>query len=127
MRTTILFAAALALAAPAYASDWQDIKDPQALKGLYSNKTFKGKDWMERPWVGHYRADGRGVMVIHDGTRIPRTWSIKGNDQVCVKLPWETACYRLQRHAAKPAMHRSINVANDMATEFTVEDGVPQF
>jgi hypothetical protein len=127
MRTLILCAAALALAAPAAASDWQDIKDPKVLKGLYSNKTFKGKDYLDRPWTGHYRADGRGVMVIHDGTRVPRTWSVKGNDQVCVKLPWETACYRLQRHAAKTAMYRSINVANDMATEFTVEDGVPNF
>lgn len=127
MRPAILLAALALAAGSAMASDWQDIKDPQALKGLYSNKTFKGKDWMERPWVGHYRADGRGVMVIHDGTRIPRTWSIKGNDQVCVKLPWETACYRLQRHAAKAGIYRSINIANDMTTEFTVEDGVPKF
>lgn len=123
----ILCAAALSIAGAAVASDWQDIKDAQVLKGLYSNKTFKGKDYLDRPWTGHYRADGRGVMLTHDGTRIPRTWSVKGNDQVCVKLPWETACYRLQRHASKPGVYRSVNIANDMATEFVLEDGVPKF
>jgi hypothetical protein len=65
MRPANLLAALAVAAGPAMASDWQDIKDPQALKGLYSNTTFKGKDWMDRPWVGHYRADGRGVMILH--------------------------------------------------------------
>ena len=115
MKTTMLAAGAalcLAAALPLQAADWVDVKDPKALRALYSNKTFKGKDYLDRPWVGHYRADGQGVMVIHDGTRIPRTWSVKGNDQVCLKLPWETACYRLQRHAAKPATYRSIPLAS---------------
>lgn len=76
---------------PAQAADWEDIKDPAALRALYSNKTFKRKD------------------------------------QVCVKLPWDSPCYRFQRHKAKPAVYRSINVANDTTTEFIVEDGVPQF
>lgn len=126
MRAIILFAAALALAAPAAASDWQDIKDPQALKALYSNKTFKGKDYRDRPFVAHYRADGQGVMVSPIG-RVPRTWVVKGNDRVCVKLPWDSPCYRIQRHTSKPSTYRSINVADDMTTEFTVEDGVPNF
>jgi len=129
MRTTILFAGAalaLAAAAPAAAADWQDIKDPAALRALYSNKTFKGKDYLDRPFVAHYRADGQGLM-IWQGTRVPRTWSVKGNDQVCVKLPWDSPCYRFQRHATKPGFYRSIDIANDMTTEFTVEDGIPTF
>lgn len=107
-------------------SDWVDIKDPKELHALYSNKTFKGKDWKDRPFVGHYRADGQGVMLL-DGARIPRTWQVKGNDQVCVKLPWDSPCYRFQRHKAKAGTYRSINVANDEVTEFTVEDGTPKF
>ena len=126
MRTANLLAALSIAAGPAMASDWQDIKDPQALKQLYSNKTFRGNDYLDRPFVGHYRAEGQGIVLTQD-MRIPRSWSVKGNDQVCVKLPWEVACFRLQRHALKPGAYRSINVANDMTTEFTVEDGVPQF
>lgn len=126
--STVIASAALCLAAaaPAQASDWQDIKDPAALRALYSDKTFKGKDYLDRPFVGHYRADGQGVM-IWQGTRVPRTWAVKGDDQVCVKLPWDSPCYRLQRHKAKPGVYRTINVANDMATVITVEDGIPKF
>lgn len=115
----------LPLPSPAQ-SDWVDIKDAQSLRALYSNKTFKGKDWLDRPFVGHYRADGQGVM-LSQGARIPRSWEIKGNDQVCVKLPWDSPCYRFQRHKAKAGVYRSVNVADDMKTEFTVEDGVPKF
>jgi hypothetical protein len=34
---------------------------------------------------------------------------------------------RIQRHTSQAGVYRSINVANDMATVFVVEDGVPQF
>ena len=116
----------LLAAPPAFSEDWVEIKDPAELRALYSNKTFKGKDYLDRPFVGHYRADGQGVMLWQDA-RVPRSWEVKGNDQVCVKLPWESPCYRFQRHRAKPGVYRSIDVANDMKTEFTVEDGIPKF
>lgn len=91
MRTFVLsIAALLVLGVPPAgaddAKDWVDIKDPQTLRALYSNKTFKGKDYLDRPFVGHYRADGQGVM-LWQGTRVPRIWEMKGNDQVCVKRP----------------------------------------
>lgn len=127
-RFDIVLAAAVGIAATfAHAqSDWVDIKDPRELRSLYSNKTFKGKDFLDRPFTGHYRADGQGVMIWQD-TRMARTWKVKGSDQVCVSLPWESPCYRFQRHKAKAGTYRSINVANDEVTEFTVEDGIPKF
>jgi hypothetical protein len=107
-------------------ADWVDIKSATELQALYSNKTFKGKDWMDRPWVGHYRSDGQGILLF-EGGRYPRTWQVTGNDQVCVKALTGPACYRFQRHRTKPGVFRNINVANDNMVEFTVEDGVPQF
>lgn len=106
--------------------DWVDIKNPRELQALYSNKTFKGKDWMDRPWVGHYRGDGHGIMLF-EGGRYPRTWQVTGSDQVCVKALTGAACYRFQRHKTKPAAYRSFNLGNDQVVEFVVEDGVPQF
>ena len=107
-------------------ADWVDIKSATELQALYSNKTFKGKDWMDRPWVGHYRSDGQGILLF-EGGRYPRTWQVTGNDQVCVKALTGPACYRFQRHRTKPGVFRNINVANDNMVEFTVENGVPQF
>jgi hypothetical protein len=111
----------------AAAADWEDIKSPAELRALYSDKTFKGKDWMDRPWVGHYRADGRGVLVTHDGSRIPRTWAVEGADRVCVESQFPRVCFRFQRDKSQAGVYRSINVANDMATVIVVEDGVPKF
>lgn len=111
----------------AMAAEWVDVDDPAALRALYSNKTFKGKDWMDRPWVGHYRADGRGVMVLQDGSRIPRTWAVEGKDRVCVESQFPRVCFRFQRDKANAGVYRAINVANDMATVIVVEDGIPQF
>jgi hypothetical protein len=130
MKTTMLTAGAalcLAAALPLQAADWVDVKDPKALRALYSNKTFKGKDYLDRPWVGHYRADGQGLLVTHDGSRIPRKWAVQGKDQVCVESQFPRVCVRIQRHTSQAGVYRSINVANDMATVFVVEDGVPQF
>ena len=129
MKTTMLTAGAalcLGVALPLQAADWVDVNDPKALRDLYSNKTFRGKDYLDRPFVSHYRPDGQGVMISESG-RVPRTWEVKGNDQVCLKLPWDSPCYRIQRHTSKPGTYRSINVANDMKTEFVVEDGIPKF
>lgn len=111
----------------AMAAEWVGVDDPAALRALYSNKTFKGKDWMDRPWVGHYRADGRGVMVLQDGSRIPRTWAVEGKDRVCVESQFPRVCFRFQRDKANAGVYRAINVANDMATVIVVEDGIPQF
>jgi hypothetical protein len=128
MRHTRLMAAALGLvlAGPVFAADWLDIKDSKALRALYSNKTFKGKDFLDRPFVGHYRADGKGVLLA-DGARMPRTWFVEGNDKVCVESFLPRACYRVQRHTSRPNVYRLINLDNDIATEITVEDGVPSF
>lgn len=121
-------ALSLLLAAPPTFSqgDWVAIKNPAELRALYSNKTFKGKDWMDRAWVGHYRSDGEGVVLM-DGARYPRTWQLNGNDQVCVQTQFERRCFRYERHRVKPATYRAINVANDQVAEFTAEDGVPKF
>jgi hypothetical protein len=129
MKATTLaacFACVLSAASPALASDWQDINDPAQLRALYSNKTIRGKDWMDRPFVGHYRADGKGILLF-GGERYPRTWAVKGKDQVCIATQVNTQCYRYQRHAVNAGSYRAINVADDRATMVTVEDGIPQF
>ncbi len=127
-RLIALLAGTLALApVPSLAqSEWIDIKDPNELRALYSNKTFKGKDWMDRSWVGHYRADGAGIMIL-EGGRYPRTWEVSGSDQICVTTSMNRACYRFQRHKLKNISYRAFNEAGVKVSDFDVEDGVPKF
>lgn len=104
--------------------DWVDIKDPKELRALYSNKTFKGNDW-----VAHFRADGKGILIAMGGKPIPRTWEVKGNDQVCITSTevGVTNCFRFQRHRKNRNEVMQTNVKDGIIHIITVEDGIPQF
>jgi hypothetical protein len=121
MRATILLAAALA--APAAAADWQDIKDPNELRALYSGKTFRGNGW-----VGHYRADGTGVLIVQGSRPVGRTWAVKGSDQVCVTpATGAVQCFTFKYVSSDRKQVLVTSVSSGGSLLFTVEDGVPNF
>ena len=104
---------------------WVDIVDPSELRALHSNKTHKGKGADGVSFVAHYRADGKALFV-RANERIPRTWEIKGDDQVCYSDEKFPGCRRFQRGKANPAEFNVIHEAGWSAL-FRVEDGIPQF
>lgn len=107
------------------AGDWVDIKSAKELRSLYSNKTFKGNNW-----VGHYRADGTGTMSVDGAKPEARTWEIKGNDQVCVTatnvMGTKTRCYTYQQHAKNKSWIQSKLVDGGFSFGFTVQEGLPK-
>ena len=113
-------------AGAAVAGDWVDIKNPKELRAIYSDKTFKGKGGDGVPFIGHYRADGTGV-IIRAGQRVARTWKVKGKDQVCVTDQSGTNCFRLRRHSRDRAEIVGQHVTQNWIFQARVEDGVPQF
>ena len=60
---------------------------------------------------GEYRADGTGTLYSWGGAQVPRTWAVKGNDQVCVTARQITQCWKLEKNSADPTLYRSIDVA----------------
>lgn len=114
------------LSAPMWAqssSDWVDIKDPNELRALYSNKTFRGNGW-----IAHYRADGRGILIVGKLKLEPRTWEVKGNDQVCVTpSSGPVTCSRFKHIGTKPNELMVTNVTTGLSFIFKVEDGIPKF
>ena len=131
MKTTILISGAalcLAAAVPLQASEWEDIRDPAALRALYSNKTYRfNHSEVGKPATLHYRADGKGLLVL-DGRRYPRTWEIEGSDQVCIRDDIRgRLCYRVLRNSQNPA-EVLVNPTNGgMGSFMLMEDGIPQF
>lgn len=107
------------------ANDWADVKDPAELRAIYSNKTFRGKGADGSPLVGHYRADGKGVLFI-GGQRIPRTWAVKGSE-VCVTDATATNCFQLLRHKRNRNDIIVQHVKERWIAQITIEDGIPQF
>ena len=129
-RVAILASALLAFSAlPTLAQDakdWVDIKDPEALRALFSNKTHRS-----RAYVAHYRADGQGILLSKGSDiRHARTWQLKGGDQVCAGPKGDTpTCYRYQRSTKNPAEVLATGELRGQRVMlwFTVEDGIPKF
>jgi hypothetical protein len=111
-------------AMPQSSKDWVDIKDPKELRALYSNKTFKGNDW-----VAHFRDDGKAILIVQGGKPIPRTWEVKGKDQACITSTevGVTNCFRFQRHRKNRNEVMQTSVKDGTTLIVTVEDGIPQF
>lgn len=106
-------------------SDWVAIKSPQELRALYSNTTFEGTGPNGGHFVGYYRDDGRGLLVM-GSQRMARTWKVKG-EEVCVKDTIGTNCFRFQRNRLHhdEIVGRQVPVGWEFA--FTVKKGVPNF
>lgn len=112
------------VAPPSFAgSDWVEIKDPNELRALYSNKTFRGNGW-----IGHYRADGTGVVVIQGSQPVRRTWTVKGRDQVCVTPEMGSVqCFTFKYASDDRKSILLTNVATSVSLLFAVEDGIQKF
>lgn len=127
----LVLAASLAASLPATAAlaqsakDWVDVKDPAELRAIYANKTLRGKGGDGSPVVGHYRADGKGLLIV-GGQRIPRSWEVKGSE-VCVTDAKATNCFQLQRHKLNRNDIIVQHVKDRWIAQLTIEDGVPQF
>jgi len=132
LQKTLAAAAMLALnsGTGAMASDWQKVEDPKELRALYSNKTHRQLSYSREATMTHYRADGKALFISGE-RRIPRTWEIKGNDQVC----WSDhvqgqACVRVERNKQNPSeimvqqAGGSFGLTGGMVR---IEDGIPKF
>jgi hypothetical protein len=97
-----------------------------ALRALYSNKTRRGKGGDGSLFVAHYSADGRGILIQGD-RRTPRTWAIKGKDQVCVTHDSGTDCFTFERHRKNRNQIIGRHITQPWSFQATVEDGVPKF
>jgi len=131
-RTSMAGIALLAMlgSGAATASDWQKVEDPKELRALYSNKTHRQLSYSREATMTHYRADGKALFISGE-RRIPRTWEIKGNDQVC----WSDdvqgqACVRVERNKQNPS-EIMVQQAGDSfgltGGMVRIEDGIPKF
>lgn len=103
MRSLALVAALVAslLIPPATAAGPELIRDPQALKALFSGRTVYGRFLDGSPWTEYYSPDGRAAYVqlqcLHSGnwwiTRLSQTFgSIEaGTPIACFSYPTQNA------------------------------------
>lgn len=108
-------------AAFAQAEDWINVVDPKDLADIYTNKTIRSLGF-----VGYYRADGRGFLIVPNMKPLGRKWFVRGNDLGCATLDsGPTLCFRFQRHKDNRNLIRIIDLAQNLNYTATVEEGIP--
>jgi len=70
----------------AWAQEWKELKNPQEIRALLSNKTLSGLGADGRQAVSYFRSDGVGLKIV-EGERIPRAWKVRDDGLYCVESP----------------------------------------
>jgi hypothetical protein len=55
---------------------------------------------------------------------IPRTWQVKGEDQVCVTAKHDTNCYQIEKNSDNMNLYRARDISSGKITEFQVTAGM---
>ena len=87
------------------------------ISGLQAERTLPNGEISR----GEYRADGTGTLRSW-GATIPRTWAIKGNDQICITERLQTLCYTFEKNSAEPGLYRGRDLTTGKLTEFRIID-----
>ena len=97
------------------ANQWQKINDPDALAKIYNNTVLVGVQWPRQQydlnkiptdWQIEYCQDGSGRLTFW-GEVTPRSWRIKGRNQVCITTDYGEKCYFFEQHSIYGKLYRS--------------------
>ena len=106
----------------AQGNEWIPVTGSEALSsymsGMKAERTLPNGEISR----GEYHPDGTGTLYAW-GAEIPRTWAVKGEDQICVTAERVTICYQIERNSADPDLYRARDVASGKVAEFRVSDG----
>ncbi len=106
----------------AQANEWIPVTGAEALKNYMSGMKVERTLPNGTLSRGEYNADGTGIVSAW-GATIPRTWTIKGEDQLCVTAEQVTSCYQIERNSDNEALYRARDVVSGTVVEFQVADG----
>lgn len=112
----------LSTAALAQSSEWVSITGAETLRKFMSGTKVERKLPSGDLSRGEYHPDGTGTLYSW-GASIPRTWEVKGDEQVCITVERVTRCYQFERNSADLDLYRARDVTSDEWVEFRVTDG----
>jgi hypothetical protein len=119
----IIYLAAVS-AALANDSKWLPVTGADKLRDFMSGSKAERKLPNGEISRGEYHSDGTGTLYSW-GAAIPRRWSVKGDDQVCLSEAQKTTrCYQFERNATDPTLYRARDVSSGSLTEFRLTDGL---
>lgn len=106
----------------AHANEWIPVTGKENLHNYMSGKKVQRTLANGNLMIGEYNSDGTGTLFAW-GATIPRTWEVKGDDQVCINAQQEIICYQFERNSDTENLYRAREVVSGKLTEFDVVDG----
>lgn len=103
-------------------ANWIPVSGAEKLRQYMSGLTAERKLPNGEISRGEYRADGTATLHAWGGS-IPRTWTIKDDEQLCITAKRVTQCYTIERNTTDPQLYRARDVATGKLAEFRVLDG----
>ncbi len=106
----------------AKASDWAAVTGAAKLTMFMSD--LKAERVLPNGEIsrGEYRVDGTGVLYSW-GAKIPRTWEVKGENQICVTAERKSLCYTLEQNRQDSTRYRVQEVDSDVVAEIKITGG----
>jgi len=123
LKTIVLITLFVLISNPiAHANEWIPVTGKETLSnymsGMKAQRTLPNGSLSR----GEYNPDGTGTLFAW-GASIPRTWMVKGDDQVCVTAERETICYQFERNSDNENLYRAREIVSGKVTEFQVVNG----
>ena len=111
----------MVLSVGAHAQTWQPVTGPDKLEALFSDtvQTATLKDGVTA--VATYNSDGTGELKAW-GDTFPRSWELKGDDQVCIRISDDSRCFTIEVDASSPRTYRARVVPTGETVIFEVEE-----
>jgi hypothetical protein len=117
LKTFVAFLA-VALAPAVFAQDWQAVTGEDELRALFSDTVMTASLKEGVTAEATYNADGTGELQAW-GDTFPRSWQIKGQDQVCIGIDEQLQCFNIEKDADS-GRYRARNVASGDSIDFDV-------
>ena len=99
--------------------DWVPVTGTDTLHDFMSGLKAERELANGEQATAEYNVDGTGVLHAW-GASIPRTWKIKGDDQLCFTAKNETLCYTLEKKSGEEGLYRVRDVTTNKVNEFRV-------
>ena len=107
----------------AQGSEWQPVTGSEELRNFMSGQIVERSLPGGETARGEYHADGTGVVHEYGGT-FPRTWTVKGDDQICITVDDADQCYQFETNTTSPNLFRAREMTSGRTAEFrTTKEG----
>jgi hypothetical protein len=110
---------------PTYADNWVGLSGAETLREFVSGAKVEIDLKPGVTATGEYFGDGTAKIEAW-GETFPRTWELRGDDQVCYMSATETNCYTYEQNLAVPGEYRARHVETGELTAFRVSGTDPR-